>query len=250
MTPDARSPVVCVVVGHTDLGDSDRVLRLLSAEYGRVSVVARRARDPRARIAPLTGEGTRVRATWRSSKGELGVLKAMELVSAPVVARAELGRLALLLYGCELIGGLSGEAVPNDRLAGLLNAWLDRLEQPVPPGGAARVALEAKALTFAGLAPALTHCAVCGGELLEDICFDAEQGGACHLGCGQGPRVAARLLALAEGLRRTPLAQIGAEPLPFELRGCLSAFCQHQLGRALRSLALVQELETEGEGRG
>ena len=52
-----------------------------------------------------------------------------------------------------------------------------------PPGAAWKVAYEAKALTFAGLAPALVACRVCGLPAEPPMRYDPVAGGAAHSHC-------------------------------------------------------------------
>ena len=59
-----------VIVGTHDLGESDRVVRLLGPERGRVDAVARGARRSRKRFGGALDPGTRVELTL-SARGRL-----------------------------------------------------------------------------------------------------------------------------------------------------------------------------------
>ena len=228
-------PVEGLVVGSVDLGDADRILRVLTPLEGRVSVVVRRARS---RSGAATAPGTSVRIAIARARDGLRVARAVEAISSPVRARDTLGRIALLAYGCELCGALAPEVAPAPRLHGLLGAWLQRLEGQDEPGACCRLALEAKALTFAGLAPALLRCAACGEVLDDPAVFDAEAGGGLHARCGGGLRVPAGALQALDALLRTPLAEIAEGPPPSP-PFLLAGFAEHHLGRGLQSRALL-----------
>ncbi len=231
-----------IVVGGLDLGESDRLVRFLSAEEGRVSLVARRARASRRRFAGLLDLGTRVRIQQRRGQGELKSLVAADRVGGAVRARAELERIALLAWGCELCAALAPEGQAAPKLHRLLEVWLDLLEGDATPGIASRLALEGKALTFVGLAPALVRCSRTRQALDGVVRFVAESGGA-QVGAGSGQRVDATELKQLDLLRRTPLLQTPTLPAPAGgVRWLLADFAEHQLGRRLRSRAMLDEL--------
>lgn len=222
-----------VVVGGTALGESDRIVRLLSPRIGRFSVVARRARASKRRFAGAFELGNEIVLDARG--GELPVVSNVEVTRAPRLAREELLRIALLCFGCEIAGALAPEYAAADRLHGLLCHWLARLEDPVPPPASLHVAFEAKALTFAGVGPRLVRCARCGLELADPVTWDVEGGGGRHAACAPGPLVPAALLGAVEVLRRTPLAEIAAGPETWLLADAI----EHALGRRLNSRALL-----------
>jgi DNA repair protein RecO (recombination protein O) len=234
------APLDAFVVGQVDLGDADRMWRLLDAAEGRVSVVARGARKSRRRFVGIE-LGTRVRIV--RGRGSLPSVVSAERMAGPVRARTSVERIALLGYGCELCAALAPEGGAAEKLFLLLESWLAVLEGESAPGVASRMALEAKALTFAGLAPSLAACAVCGAAIADPAVWDAESGGALHARCGGGRPIGASDVLVLEELRRTPLAETTARAVPPSLPPwLLSDFVQHQLGRALHSRALLESI--------
>ncbi|MCB9678576.1 MAG: DNA repair protein RecO [Alphaproteobacteria bacterium] len=229
-----------VVLGHVDLGEADRIVRLLTAEEGRISLLARGARSSRKRFGGLLDLGMRVRVERARGRGLLARIADVELVEAVDRARTEIERIALLAYGCELVGRLAGEDVPAPRLAHLLVVWLELLEGEAMPGSASRQSLEGKALTFSGLLPSLTTCAACDQPLEGGVRFDYEHG-PVHVECGLGTPVTAAALARLEELRRTPLFETpGQAPSP--AGWVLAEHAQHQLGGVLKSRGLLADL--------
>lgn len=225
-----------VVVGRHDLGEADRIVRLVTRGHGRVDAVARGARRSRKRFGGVLDPGTRGLARWHKGRGDLATLVELSEARGVKRPREDWTRLALLAYGCEVVGVLCGPA-PEPRLHRLLLAWLDLLEGEAQPDDASRVALEGKALTFAGTAPALLVCPRCGEPLAGAVRFDMEAGGGVHGGCGTGPRVQASSLAVADDLRRTPLANTPGREVPADVRWLLSDFVRYQSGAPLRSRA-------------
>lgn len=229
-------PIDGVVVGAVDLGESDRILRLLTAEEGRISVLARKARGSQRRFAGMSDLGTRLRVSRGHIRGTLSPIIDAERLGGPNRARTELERLGALAYGCEVCAALAPEGHESTKLYGLLCAWLDLLEGDRTPGTASRVALEAKALTFAGLLPSLVRCVSCGESLTDPASFDPDSGGGSHARCGAGRIIPVSLLHLIEALRRTPLKESLLEPFDTEI-WLLSDFVQHHIGRALAARA-------------
>lgn len=231
-----------IVVGTVDLGEADRIVRLLTAEEGRTAVVARGARGSRRRYAGAFELGGRVRVARSRGRGGLPSVIEADVIASADVARSEVERIALLGYGCEICAILAPEDAPAPKHHGLLVAWLEVLEGAARPGIASRVALEAKALTFSGLTPTLVSCARCGGPIDDPAVFDPESGGALHGRCGGGRLVPEAALRELEALRRTPLAETVGRPAPAAPAWLLSDFLRHQAGRALRSRALLEAL--------
>lgn len=238
-------PFACVVVGAVDYGEADRIVRLLCAEQGRTACMVHRARGGKGRHAGLD-VGARVRVELRQGRGGLPSLRHVEVDAVPRQARKDIERLALLAYGCEICAGLAPEHHEATKLYRLLTTWLDLLEGEGTPGVCSRLALEAKALTFAGLAPALLACTRCGLPSEGPMTFDADAGGAQHQHCGAGTGVELRALEALEMLRRTPLADTADLPELPGVRWLLSDFVRHQMGRQLKSRALLEDLSVSG----
>jgi DNA repair protein RecO (recombination protein O) len=237
-----------IIVGSVDVGESSRIVKLLTAERGRVDAFARGARGSKKRFGAAIEPGTRIVAELKRGKGLPG-LSVSEVTAIPMRARDDLHRLAALAYGCELCAALAPEDGPAEKLHGLLASWLDRLEAGAV-GSACRLALEAKALTFGGLAPALVRCPRCGLPLEDPVVADPGAGGLLHEHCGNGVWVPAASGAAVEALRRTPLASIGSEGAPPGMATVLADFAEWHLGHGLRSRALLLEVEATGPPRG
>jgi DNA repair protein RecO len=237
-----------LVLGHTEVGEADRVVRLLSSEHQRFSVFARGARHSGGRFGGLLELGVQLRAAFKPGRGELPLLSQAELVRAPLRAREDLRRIALLGWGCELVacfapsGAAGAEGGAGRPWFGLLASLLARLEEPSSPGEALRLGFEAKVLAFAGFRPALVRCAASGQPLPESewVVFDVEAGGALVSRPGQGPRVRAADLAELEVLLHLPLqaCRDRADPAP-AVRWLLADLLEFQVGRPLRSRGLL-----------
>ena len=233
-----------IVVGGLDVGEADRILYLLSGQLGRTRAVARGARKSKKRFAGKVDLGCRVQLSTRGRRGGLPAITDIELLSGPRYAREDLDRIALLTYGCEICASLAVEENPSPKLFGLLATWLLLLEGEGTPGSIVRIALEAKALTFAGLTPALQSCARCGQALDDPAVFDVDGGGGLHQRCGGGQAVRVQTLFAFDRWRRTPMRDLvdSDAPSPTEGMWLMSDFIRYQLGRAIRSRGLLEDL--------
>lgn len=241
-----------IVVGGTNIGEADRLVRFLSAHEGRSVAVARSARRSKKRFAGMLDPGTRLRVEKRKGRGSLPVIQSLEILSAPDRARRDLERIALLAYGCEVCAALAPEDHAAPKLTRLLEVWLELLEAPSLPGRSSVEALEGKALTFAGLAPRLDRCARCGEAPLGEVCFSPDAGGVVHAHCGTGRSIRTSTAIRLEALRRTPLAEIVNNPPTPDTgttRWLLSDFIAWQLQRPIKSRALLEEVLEPGDVR-
>ena len=225
---------VGVLIGRQDLGETDRVLRFLTPDVGRLSVVARGARRPRSPFA-TADLGSRVRITVEEGPWELQRLQGLELEEARVGLRADLDRLYGMLHLCECSAALSREQVPEPRLYGLLEMALLLLEHGEGAAGPAFFrAFEAKALSFAGLTPVLATCPVCRQKLHDPLVW-VEGTGAAHRDCGGGEPISGAWVDAVEAGRRQPLKEVFGRPLPPGPWDLLIRMIEAQLGRPLGS---------------
>ena len=236
---------VAVVLGHLDYGESDRILRLLIAQEGLVPALARSARKSSKRFGGALDVGDRARVMIRPGRGELWHLDGAELLDGRPRCRDDLGRICLLPYLCEWGLNLAREGHDESRLFGLLDVALTVLDGvSAPPSDLFRLGFEAKALTFAGLAPQLTRCVSCAAALGEEpLVYDVGLGGVAHARCGGGLPLSADDAARLERARRTPLVELIDES-PLECSPWL--FAEHLRWHTHRDLKSLKVLQSVG----
>jgi len=233
-----------IVVGSLAYGESDRIVRLLMPTRGRVSALARGARGSRRRFQGAVDLGNRIDVEVRKGRGELWSLGSVTLVDARLHVRADHPRLALLAYLCEVAGALATEEHAEPTLFGLLDTALTVLDHATAmPTPAFRIGFEAKALTFAGFAPSLQVCVVCGRPLEGPLLLRPD-GAAMHADCpGTGIAVSAAWVADVELCRRTPLRDLVDRVLPSGPAWALSHAIEAHTERGLKSRAFLQQSE-------
>ncbi len=239
-----------IVLRETETKDADKILTLLTAERGKLSVIARGVRRKSCKYAACAqhlaySEWTLYQRGewWYASEGST-----LELFSG---LRADLEALALGCYLAELTEAVTAEEPAPELLRHLLNGLyaLGTLHKPAP---LVKAAFEWKLLALAGYEPLLDACAYCGRPDPQQPCLDVVQG---VLRCG---RCGARESALSMPLCRDSLAAarrvlygdpkrlysftLGAEAMK---RFCAAAeaFTTAQLERGFRTLDFYKSLQ-------
>lgn len=231
------------VLSTLDYGDSDRIVSLFTLEHGRIKGFARGARNSRRRFGPALEPFARIEAHLRLKEGLAGLQQAELLTLYPAI-RADLERIALALYACELVDAITPEGVALPRLFRLLSALLDHLETHPAQAGTRRF-LEINLLNILGYRPSLESCSRCNapfdsrGALLQD-------GGqpACRFCCATGRQLSAETLhRLGLCLRTGNFGQIGfSEDNLLEAGWLLDEAISAHAGRRLKSLEFLNQV--------
>lgn len=236
-------------------GEVDVIVTFLTRDFGKLTGIAKGAKNSRRRFANCLEPFARVRAHFRSRPGaSLVFLERCELLH-PAAAMAHPSRLAYGSYLVELVDRLTHEANPIGEVHTLLEQGLEQIERG-PATATLLRAFELQLLRDLGYAPPLHHCGRCGGpfEGAADAFFDPAQAlFLCHQ-CGErhraGERFTASTFAALARLQQLPLAHCSAEPLPPEAArqaaGLTATLLGSHLSRPLRSLELIASLAREG----
>jgi DNA repair protein RecO (recombination protein O) len=148
------------------LGETSKVVVLLTRERGKVRAVARGARGARPRYQSALEPLSEVRVTLYGRQGaELLRLGQAELLHSAFRAGTRSLDAALFLSGCaELLDAFSPEGEAEDRVYRLALAVVRAAEAGSSPELLARY-LEAWLLRLHGLYPPIDRCAACDGAL-------------------------------------------------------------------------------------
>jgi DNA repair protein RecO (recombination protein O) len=232
------------------MGETSKVVVLLTRERGKVRAVAKGARAARSRYQSALEPLSEVRVGLYGRQGaELFRLGECELIRSAFPAGARGLETALTLsYFAELLDAFAQEGEAEDAVYRLALAVLGAAD-----GGTEVVALtrylEAWLLRLHGIYPPLDRCAGCGGGLpAGELRYHAPAHGFICGPCGpaSGPVLpdAARGF-LSEAFRRPP---VRLEPLPPEaagLEGFHQGLISRHLERALRSHRVLKDVARE-----
>jgi DNA repair protein RecO (recombination protein O) len=175
--------VECVVLHHTDWGETDRLLTLFTRELGRVRAVVKGVRKPRSRKAGHLEPFTR--SNLQVARGrDLFIITQAEAVETYPALKDDLIRLGYASYIVELITRFTYEEGENRALYRLLVNSLNRLNRGDEPVILVHY-YEIRLLDLVGFRPQLFTCAQCEKEIHpEDQFFSAIQGGVLCPKCG------------------------------------------------------------------
>ncbi len=164
-----------LVVRETDWGENDKRIVLLTAERGRISVVAKGARSMRSKYANATQLFTygNFEITDRGGYAWLGGASVSESFWG---LRQDIERLALASYIVDMTGELTGEESPAGDILRLTLNTLYAIANAFKPPEQIKATFELRALAMSGYMPDLSSCDLCGCERAECMYLDVMNG--------------------------------------------------------------------------
>lgn len=164
-----------LVLRQTETKEADKILTVLTAEKGKISVIARGARRKGSRLAAASQLLVFSEMTAYESKGWYMLTEASTLQLFPGL-REDVERLSLASYFAEIVEGLSFEGESAEETLRLLLNALYALGELKKPMDAVKAAFELRLLCIAGFAPLLEECGACGKTEMPLAAFDIADG--------------------------------------------------------------------------
>ncbi|HSX02106.1 MAG TPA: DNA repair protein RecO [Candidatus Saccharimonadia bacterium] len=172
----ATYQTTAIVIGRTNLGEADRIVRLLTPRHGKLSAVAKGVRKIKSRAGghlELFGE---VGLMLAEGRGSLDIITSARLAWYPHTLADNYVGLGLAYAFAGLIDRLAQErqAQPElyDHLAEALRAVNDGAA-----GSLVELWYKLRLLQLTGYRPELTACLSCGRRDATEYRFDAARGG-------------------------------------------------------------------------
>lgn len=174
-----------VVLRETETKESDKILTLLTAERGKLSVIARGARRKNCKFAaaaqPLAY------SEWTLyQKGQWYYANEGTTLELFTGLRQDLEKLSLGFYFAELTEAVTAEETPAEELLRHLLNGLYALSHFHKPLALMKAAFEMKLACLAGYEPLADSCAYCGCQEPERPLLDVVQGVLRCGSCGGG----------------------------------------------------------------
>lgn len=249
MSPSQSSPAI--ILRARVYAESDKIVTFFSAEVGKLTGIAKGARNSRRRFANCLDPFTTVRVHFKTrANASLVFMESCDLLRPPGPL-ADPVKLAYGSYLVELVEMLTVEAQPVAGVYELLSEALEELRGGAATGAFLR-SYELQLLHHTGFHPQLDACAQCGKPLAdEEMGFlEPRHGRILCPGCRRADQEAVQLhgttLTTLQSLRDQRLATARAHPLDAttateaaELLGHLLAL---HLPRPLRSVRLIPAL--------
>lgn len=174
--------VVGVVIRETIYGESDKLLTVLTAEHGRISVCAKGARSMKnPYLAAVQMFCYSEMTLYR--KGERYWLREAALIENFYAVRDDLERYSLALYFADIASEFSEEGVD---CSGIMSLFLNSLYMLVldkRPQWFIKAVFELRAASDNGYRPNLVACDKCGNGKKERFYIDIMNGSICCSDC-------------------------------------------------------------------
>lgn len=243
-----------IVLRETETKETDKILTLLTAGQGKLSVIARGARRKGCKFAACAQ--SLAYSEWTLyQRGEWYYANDGATLELFGGLRQNLDAMALGFYFAELTEAVTAEDSPAPELLRHLLNGLYALSSMGKSPALVKPAFELKLLCLAGYEPLADSCAYCGNPLPERARLDAAQGVLRCETCGGGesalslPLCRDALAALRHivygDARRLYSFQLGEEPLK-RLSAAAESFLGTQLERKFRTLDFYKSLQALG----
>lgn len=226
-----------IVIGRTNFGEADRIIRFITPEHGKLSAVARGVRKIKSRAAghlELFGEVGLMLANGRN----LDIITSARLAWYPHQLTVDYTRLGLAYAFASMTDRVSEERHAQPELYAHLRDALRALETG-STGPLIELWYKLRLLNLAGYRPELTACMICGQHSPHAIYyFDAARGGiTCESDAGATSRpISPSTIKLWRLLSDYPYATVAniadAPALATASLPACDEFFEHHLGRA------------------
>lgn len=230
-----------VVLRTIKLGESDRIVSLLTVDHGKVRAVVKGARKTGSKMGSRL-EPLRHVAVQLYEGRSLDTVTQADTIDAFAAVRTDYDRLARAIALAEAIDQIAPEKEPVPHLLRMLLGGLRTLaEQPAP---AVVGAFYWKLLAGEGWGPDVSMCVGCG-EPDDLVAIDLHEGGSWCGRCrpaGAGMRVSAQVLALVRAVTGGGLRQVldlQASPATAELEHLATRCLEHHVERRMRAVRLL-----------
>jgi DNA repair protein RecO (recombination protein O) len=240
-----------IILRTRPYGESDKIVTFLTDDAGKLTGIAKGAKNSRRRFANCLDPFTWVRAHFRNRPGASMVFMESCDLLKPAGALSEPAKFAYGSYLVELVDQFTGEAHPVSDIYGLLREALDELRHAAATAVFLRT-FELRLLHHAGYDPQLTTCARCRRPLgaSERAFLDTEHGSVACPDCRSRNQslvsVSGETLATLEAIKSAPLANAGhhrfSAAMTAEAAQVMGYLMEQHLSRPLRSVKLIAAL--------
>jgi DNA repair protein RecO (recombination protein O) len=241
-----------LVLRSYKLGETSKVVVLLTRERGKVRAVAKGVRGPRSRLQSALEPLSEVRVGLYGRQGaELYRLGPCELIRSAFPDRGrELEGVLALSYFAELLDAFAPEGEVEDNVYRLARAVVDAAGKGSSSMVLARY-LEAWLLKLHGLYPPLDRCSACDRVLpAGGLQYHAPAHGFVCQACepASGPALTAASRSFLDTVFHRPPAEVAGPPSEaVELEAFHHQLIAAHLERDLRSYRVLRDVAREGD---
>lgn len=228
-----------VVLRTYRLGESDRIVVLLTESHGKVRAVAKGVRKTRSRLGSRLEPLSIVSVLLHRGR-QLDVVSQVEALDTASGLRSNLDKMTQGLAVLEAVDQMTIDREPVPHIYRMLTGALGALGS----GGSSMVvaAFYLKLLAAEGLAPELGQCVSCGAES-DLVAFDVVNGGVQCRSCRTGIAVSNAAIGLMRRVLGGQLVSVLAEPespATHEVTHIATAAVERQCERRLKSVGMFE----------
>jgi len=164
-----------LVIRETETGENDKRITLLTAERGKITVLAKGARSLKSKYMNAISLFTygNYEITERSGYSWFGGGSVIEPFYS---VRDDIDRLALASYVVDVAGELSGAEEPAEELLRLTLNTLYAIANDLKPHNQIKAVYELRVMAMSGYMPMLDECGICGKNKSELFYLDVMNG--------------------------------------------------------------------------
>lgn len=249
-----RTPAI--VLRAINYGESDRIVTFFTRDHGKLTGIAKGAKNSRKRFANTLDPFSCSQLFFSQRRPDtLAFLEKCDMEDHYGAIRSHLEKTVFASYLVELVDAFTPERKRHEDLFELLKDFLDLMNRVETPESLIRF-FEIRLLKLVGYDPVLDRCVVCHEPVLspDGYHFHPAAGGLqCHT-CAPGNNApfiistgTIRTLLLAKDM---PVEKLGRLVLSrqsaLESRRLLGRFITHLLGKELKSLQVLEQIQELG----
>ncbi len=183
-----------LVLKVSDIGESDRVVTLLTDDYGVIRAFANRAKKMNSKIQSSTQLLSYSDFSVYTGNNSY-IIDSAEVIEVFFGLRNDIEKLALGQYFCSLALELIPEGEPSSESLRVILNSLSFLQNEKRSREFIKAVTELKLLSIAGFAPNVEACSSCGKSPSGDVFFNLNSGRfTCRDCSGNGKRISAGIL--------------------------------------------------------
>ena len=226
-----------VVLRSYKLGESDRIVVLMTEQHGKVRAVAKGIRKTKSKIGARLEPLSHVEVQLYKGR-ELDTVSQVELIDSSARLHSNLDKLTQGMSMLEAVDQIAEDREPSPHLYRMLNGALNALMEHDSPVMLA--AFYWKLLAAEGVSPQVHACVGCSSKD-RLVAFDIFHGGVQCQTCRTGISISQPAIDLLQqvlgGQLNIALAQ-PETPASFEISQLATQAMEHHIERRLRSVAM------------
>ena len=226
-----------VVLRSYKLGESDRIVVLMTEQHGKVRAVAKGIRKTKSKIGARLEPMSHVEVQLYKGR-ELDTVSQVELIDSSARLHNSLDKLTQGMSMLEAVDQIAEDREPSPHLYRMLHGALNALMEQESPVMLA--AFYWKLLAAEGVSPQVQACVGCAskdGLVAFDIFHGGVQCRTCRTGIGISQPAIDLLQQVLGGQLTVALAQ-PESPASFEISQLATQAMEHHIERRLRSVAM------------